>query len=66
MVRSQRGTWFNANHIKTFYVKNSKGVFEIWGRSEGDFNDMCLGIFDSEEEAQAELDSLFGEDEARS
>lgn len=69
MVRTQMGTWFNANHISGFYVSDdnpigTNGWFIIGETHE--YGDILLGTFKTFEEAQAELDSLFGEDEARS
>lgn len=63
MVRSQKGTWFNANHFIAFLIDNpEKKVWRLYGDTvSGDR--YILGLFDTKEEAKSELDSLFGENE---
>lgn len=57
MVRSQKGTWFTSNHFRRIYVQKWGSEWRIFGEAENDAP--TLGIFNSEEEAQSELDSLF-------
>lgn len=64
MVRSQKGMWFNANHFVNFYIDHNLGKWLIVAETQNE-TQFILGVFSVQEEAQAELDSLFGEDEAR-
>lgn len=63
MVRSQNGTWYKANYFDCFQIKQRGDKFCLMG--ENGLEDwFLLGSFTTEKEAQAELDSLFGENEA--
>lgn len=65
MVRAQQGMWFNAGHFTNFYLHHNLDYWVIVAETQNE-TQFILGTFKSHEEAQAELDSLFGEDEARS
>lgn len=63
MVRSQRGTWYNANHFLKFFLLHETGTqWEICGETIND-DFIGLGVFETFEEAEAELDSLFTNEE---